>query len=264
MTTLTPNYSLTTYAATGGDEASTFLNFRTALAGTSNSNMTKIDTALAALLKLDGTRSMTGNLTTTGSAIIGSGTNGQTEIQGGSNGAIELGKPARTVAGTPFIDFHSSSGSPDYDSRIIASGGTGTSGQGTLTINALNVYKNSEALSGKIGFTMVIDGGDFAITPTTASKVIAEIPCPISINKWTLTSIDGTSGSVSVIIEKTTYSGFPSTGWSTLATISISSSTKSTGSVSWSFAEDELIRARISGTPTAIKKLGISFKGIKT
>lgn len=46
MTTLTPNYSLTTYAATGGDEATTFLDYRTAITGTSNSNMTKIDTAL--------------------------------------------------------------------------------------------------------------------------------------------------------------------------------------------------------------------------
>lgn len=50
MTTLTPKYNLVTYAQSGGDETSTFLNFRTDIAGVSNSNMTKIDTALAETL----------------------------------------------------------------------------------------------------------------------------------------------------------------------------------------------------------------------
>lgn len=49
-----------------------------------------------------------------------------------NNGNIELGNINGTVT-TPFIDFHSSGGSIDYDSRIIASGG-GVVGQGTLTL----------------------------------------------------------------------------------------------------------------------------------
>jgi len=40
-----------------------------------------------------------------------------------------------TTAGSPYIDFHSSGNANDYDSRIIASGGT-TNGSGTLSIIA--------------------------------------------------------------------------------------------------------------------------------
>jgi Chaperone of endosialidase len=47
-----------------------------------------------------------------------------------SGGACEFG--SSTVASTPFIDFHSSGNAVDYDSRIIASGGTAAAGNGTL------------------------------------------------------------------------------------------------------------------------------------
>jgi len=40
------------------------------------------------------------------------------------------------AATTPFIDFHSGATAIDYDSRIIANGGNGTNGQGTLTYTA--------------------------------------------------------------------------------------------------------------------------------
>ena len=51
-----------------------------------------------------------------------------------ANTGFELG--STSSAGQPFIDFHSSGNNIDYDSRIIASGGTGTSGQGGLTFAA--------------------------------------------------------------------------------------------------------------------------------
>jgi len=47
-----------------------------------------------------------------------------------ANSGIELG--STTVANTPYIDFHSSGNTIDYDSRLVASGGNGTSGNGTL------------------------------------------------------------------------------------------------------------------------------------
>jgi len=81
----------------------------------------------------------TGTATSTGLTV-----NGQFEVQtgavrvalfgGDANGSIELGKLG--VLTTPFIDFHSGATAVDYDSRIIASGGNGTLGQGTLTYNA--------------------------------------------------------------------------------------------------------------------------------
>lgn len=57
---------------------------------------------------------------------------GALNLTGSSNG-IELG--ARGVSNTPFIDFHSSATDADYQARIIASGGTGTAGSGTLTFD---------------------------------------------------------------------------------------------------------------------------------
>lgn len=48
------------------------------------------------------------------------------------NTGLEIGK--YSTSETPFIDFHSSGLSADYDSRIIANGGTGSNGSGGLTI----------------------------------------------------------------------------------------------------------------------------------
>lgn len=50
------------------------------------------------------------------------------------NASIELG--AQGFDNTPFIDFHSGATLVDYDSRIIASGGTGSNGGGALTYTA--------------------------------------------------------------------------------------------------------------------------------
>jgi hypothetical protein len=50
------------------------------------------------------------------------------------NASIEIGKQG--TSNTPFIDFHSSSSVTDRDARISCSGGTASSGQGTLSIEA--------------------------------------------------------------------------------------------------------------------------------
>jgi hypothetical protein len=50
----------------------------------------------------------------------------------GSNASIEIGAVGAT--NTPYIDFHSSASSTDYDTRLIASSGTSGNGAGVLTI----------------------------------------------------------------------------------------------------------------------------------
>lgn len=55
-----------------------------------------------------------------------------------ANGSIEIGKSNGSTS-TPFIDFHSGATVVDYDVRLLASGGTGTSGGGTLTIGAASL-----------------------------------------------------------------------------------------------------------------------------
>ena len=79
---------------------------------------------------------------TTGEGIFAEGDNGQITVGKGvgDNGRIEIGLTGRTVAGTPYVDFHSSASSVDYDVRMLASGPTTPtgSGEGTLTITAVN------------------------------------------------------------------------------------------------------------------------------
>lgn len=50
-----------------------------------------------------------------------------------ANAGIELGS---STVNTPYIDFHSSANSVDFDSRIIASGGTSSAGNGTLSVES--------------------------------------------------------------------------------------------------------------------------------
>jgi len=74
----------------------------------------------AGLLEVDGAASFSG-----GKALLGDG----------GIGFIELGG----VSVNPFIDFHSSSSSNDYDVRMQVSGGNGSSGNGVLTVSAGSV-----------------------------------------------------------------------------------------------------------------------------
>lgn len=84
------------------------------------------------------------NVTGTGAltALSGSFSSGVVTISNDSNGAIEIGG----VNKAPFIDFHSYNGTPnDYDVRLQVTGGTGSSGNGTLTLSG-----SSFVLSGAV------------------------------------------------------------------------------------------------------------------
>ena len=66
-------------------------------------------------------------------------------FQNDLNGNLEIGRQDGT-ASTPYIDFHSGATATDFDARIIASGGTGTSGGGTLNFVVTNLTKGSVAI----------------------------------------------------------------------------------------------------------------------
>lgn len=63
-----------------------------------------------------------------------------------ANNGLEVG--AVGTANTPFIDFHSGATGVDYDSRLLASGGTGVSGGGTLAVYAASFSTTSNATFG--------------------------------------------------------------------------------------------------------------------
>lgn len=71
-------------------------------------------------MKLSGAAEFTGQISALGNYVAAN-----------SNASVELGAAA---ANTPYIDFHSGATLVDYDSRIIASGGTGTAGEGKLDV----------------------------------------------------------------------------------------------------------------------------------
>ncbi len=83
-----------------------------------------IDTSGITVAGSFGAFTMTGTLTVASSAILLTG----------SNADIEMGSVS--ASNTPVIDFHSSGNNIDYDTRILASGGNGTSGNGALTVTA--------------------------------------------------------------------------------------------------------------------------------
>jgi hypothetical protein len=64
---------------------------------------------------------------------------------GEDNAGIEIGRKDG-VSSTPYIDFHSGATAVDHDTRIIASGGTGVNGGGTLNVEAANFTKGGNTI----------------------------------------------------------------------------------------------------------------------
>lgn len=94
-----------------------------------------------------------------------------------ANGSIELGKVNGTGT-TPFIDFHAGATATDYDFRLIASGGTGSTGGGTLElvggktqISTANVNLQSIGTATTVGAA----GGATALPATPLGYIIIEI-----------------------------------------------------------------------------------------
>lgn len=86
-------------------------------------------------------------LTQSSSALFLSGTGAAgLNITGVGNANIELGRTDGTSS-TPFIDFHSGTTAVDYDYRIIASGGTGVTGNGVLTFTGASATFGAQAVT---------------------------------------------------------------------------------------------------------------------
>jgi hypothetical protein len=99
------------------------------------------------------------NIFATGVVYSAAGSDGLVALGGDPAGNITLGNPNRTIAGAPYIDFHSSTSTNDYDSRIIATGG-GTTGSGILQITASKLLISSTSSStSTITGALVVNGG---------------------------------------------------------------------------------------------------------
>jgi hypothetical protein len=138
----------------------------TATAVTSNLGVTNTST-----LGVTGNATINGNITgqVSGATVI--------TMANDANGSIEIGKVDGTAT-TPFIDFHAGATATDFDVRVIASGGTGVAGAGTLQIqggrfnlSTANVNLASISTATTIGAA----GGASALPATPLGYIIIEI-----------------------------------------------------------------------------------------
>lgn len=111
-----------------------------------------------------------------------------------ANAPIEIG--STSASNTPFIDFHSSGNAIDYDTRILASGGNATPGNG-----ALSIYSAALNLVSQSGVALVNAAGSDAnisinIAPKGTGRLqVATVNVPTISSSDTLTnkSMDGGS-----------------------------------------------------------------------
>jgi hypothetical protein len=112
---------------------------------------------------------------------------------------------------------------------------------------------------------MTIDGGGLVIT--SGKKGAIEIPFNCTIDKWTITADQ--TGSIVIDINKSTYSGYPTTSSITAsATPAISSAQKAQSSTltGWttSLLAGDILEFEVDATPTSITLATISLKVTKT
>lgn len=189
-----------------------------------------------------GLGSFVGSVSAQGTGNFGLGSNGLVTLGAGTDGSIELGAASRTTAGTPFIDFHSSINSNDYDSRIIASGGTGTTtGTGNLTIVASQfiIQGTATSTSTSSGALQVRGGvgiGGAAWIGTTSYVAGSQILTEANLSGFgvsrilagTDTAINTSTGAVT-IWNTSTLQSVTSRGSSTNQVITITNTSSSTG-----------------------------------
>lgn len=130
-----------------------------------------------------------GNVTIdgTGALTVGGGLTVGASVGIGASAAattgIELGDTSGTAT-TPYIDFHSGATAVDYDARIIASGGSGSTGGGTINITSAALQWNASAILhwGNIGVNVQAYDADLdaiaALSTTAAGRSVLTIADP--------------------------------------------------------------------------------------
>ena len=141
------------------------------IAGTVYTNAQPNITSVGTLsnLKVSG-NTTTGLLIVDGTGIFNNSTDGQvTTLPSG----IELGNGSRALASPAYINFNSgNNGSPDYDSRIVATGGTNSNGQGNISIDAATTTVNGNlSATGNVSASYVLGNG-YYLTGISSASII--------------------------------------------------------------------------------------------
>lgn len=122
---------------------------------------------------------LSGKVSTTGNETIG-GVKTFTSIpvapalvlKWAGTSSIEMGRDDG-VASVPYIDFHTGATYVDYDSRIVASGGTGVAGGGNITIVGTQVYLNGTVKTDVTASRAIVTDGSsqLAASATTSTEL---------------------------------------------------------------------------------------------
>lgn len=199
--------------------------------------------------------------------IVGSGTPGEIKLNStGNDPTLTIGRFHRsTSGGSSNIVFYTAVNNSSYDAQIVVKGSGTTPASGIMNIIANKIYKGSgiESLTGEIGASLIVGNGEDVIT--TGIKVGSEIPYACILQNWVLTSVDGVSGSISLILERISYSNFPSGAWTQVAVCAMVSNTKAYGNIIayGQSGKGDILRVRIADNPTNLMKVTLSLKGIK-
>jgi len=114
------------------------------------------------------TASYTNTLLAGTNVQVSSGT-GRVVFNTDAGGSIEFGRT--DTSSTPYFDWHSGTVLTDYDVRILASGGNGSSGGGTLRIYADNVSTSKLILQTNLSSATVSTASVYAPTSVSTAAI---------------------------------------------------------------------------------------------
>lgn len=100
-----------------------------------------------------------------------------------ANAGVELGAVDGST-GTPHIDFHSSGNNIDYDSRIIASGGTSSSGNGAIDFVASDLTVNSASVYRAGGTDVPLTDGGTGASTASAARTNLGLAIGSNVQAW--------------------------------------------------------------------------------
>ena len=241
--------------STNADSAKWFLLVDAAAASAS---------ATAAAASASAAATSASNASTSATNAASSASTASTQASNASTSATNAAASAST-ASTQATNASNSASSASTSATNAANSASSASTSATNAANSATSAAASLAAMDDAEIAMTIDGGGVVIT--AGKKGAIEIPFNCTIDRWTITADQ--SGSITIDINKSTYSGYPTTTSITAsATPAISSAQKAQSSTltGWttSLSAGDIVEFEVDATPTSITLATISLKVTKT
>lgn len=233
-------------------------------AAASSSATAAAASASAAATSASNASTSASNASTSATNAASSASTASTQASNASTSATNAAASAST-ASTQATNASNSASSASTSATNAANSASSASTSATNAANSATSAAASLAAMDDAEIAMTIDGGGGVIA--AGKKGAIEIPFNCTIDRWTITADQ--SGSITIDINKSTYSGYPTTTSITAsATPAISSAQKAQSSTltGWttSLSAGEILEFEVDATPTSITLATISLKVTKT